>query len=343
MESPIRILSLDGGGVRGIVPLLILNEIERITGRRIHESFDLISGTSTGAIIACGLTVSENGTTPLYTINEIIDLYKNESKTIFPKQNFLSEWVSYFRPSFSSKGIDIVLRKYFKSLKISNCLAPIIIASFDLRDNKPLLFKSRLANNGSHGYSHRKDIELYDALRATSAAPTYLPSYKFDYTDIDGTNPKKVNCIDGGVYVNNPALAALTEIRQYYDDPIYNYEEFNDDNLFILSLGTGMYNKDFTKSPTEKWGKLQWARPVIDLMMQASSKLVDNQANGLLKYTESENYLRANINIKDEKFSDMSNSDSSVIEYLEEEVNSQLLNSNSFSIELNQFIINAGL
>ncbi len=82
--SKVRILSIDGGGLRGIVPLLILKEIEKQQGKKIHELFDVIVGTSTGGIIACGLTCTKDGVNPYLTIDQLIELYTTKGNVIFP-------------------------------------------------------------------------------------------------------------------------------------------------------------------------------------------------------------------------------------------------------------------
>lgn len=149
MAKKIRILSLDGGGLRGIIPVLILKEIERRSGEKIFNLFDLISGTSTGGLIACGITVSDDGKNPKYTIQQIEDIYTHRGNDIFPKRSgfskFLNSLSSLKNPHFSAEGIDKVLTEYFGTKRLTDCLKPLIVTSFDLYNNESLFFKSRHA------------------------------------------------------------------------------------------------------------------------------------------------------------------------------------------------------
>jgi len=336
------ILSLDGGGTKGYIPLLVLEQIEEITGKKIHELFDLIIGTSTGGIITCGLTVSENGSDNLYSLKDLKEFYKEHAKTIFPDASIWSKIKSVRRPLFNEEGISQVLKEYFKESRISDCLTPIMVTTFDLKENKPLIFKSRLANVGSQSYGYRKNAFLYDICRATSAAPYYLPSYSFNYTDSDGSIQKKLECIDGGVYINNPSLAALTEIKMFKEDVLYNKPLLKDDDIHILSIGTGEYYNDYTNSKTNNWGIHQWALPLLDTMMSGVSRIVDYQTERLIKpniFTE--NYLRANITIEEKTHKDMTTNKIESFQYFEKEVKKQLLNNNAFLTKLDQFLNNA--
>ena len=150
MTKKVRILSIDGGGLRGIVPLLILKEIEKETGKKIHELFDVIVGTSTGGIIACGLTCTKDGVNPFLTIDQLIELYTTKGNVIFPySKNIFSKVIrgvnSVFNPKFSPKGLDGLLENYFGDMMLSQSLKPIIVSSYDLKSNEVIMFKTRTA------------------------------------------------------------------------------------------------------------------------------------------------------------------------------------------------------
>ena len=132
MAKKFRILSLDGGGLRGIVPLLVLKRVEEMTGKKIHELFDVIVGTSTGGIIACGLTCTKDGVTPSLSIDQLIELYTTKGDTIFPRRtNIFSKAIggikSAFGPKFSPKGLDGLLKEYFGELTLTDTLKPVIV------------------------------------------------------------------------------------------------------------------------------------------------------------------------------------------------------------------------
>ncbi len=315
MKNNFRILSLDGGGLRGIVPVLILQEIERRSGKRINDLFDLISGTSTGGLIACGVTVSEDGLNPIYTLKDLENIYVERGDDIFPKKTLAGKIfnsISSLRsPRFSDNGIEEVLTEFFGTKRMSSCITPILVTSFDLFNNEALFFKSRHAISRASRNALLKDI-----CRATSAAPTYLPAYKFNFD-----NKTRV-CVDGGVYINNPAVASLVEITKYHKERPYEMESVTLQNIQLLSLGTGEYSADIARKKVEGWGLLNWATSITDVMMQAVNQTTTYMADEL---TKSGNFLRINLNIRERKYSDMADSSDETRDYLIAEVKSQIL------------------
>ena len=322
MSKKFRILSIDGGGLRGLVPLLILKEVEKITGKKIYELFDLIVGTSTGGIIACGLTATKDGKTPLLSIDKLIELYTTKGNIIFPyKNNIFTKINSVFNPKFCPDGLDKELSNYFQGLKLSNTLKPIIATSYDIRNNEVVMFKSRKSNEP--GY----DCLLKDLCRATSAAPTYLPSYEMNY------GGKLRTCIDGGVFINNPSLAGVSDVIRN----TYGIEDINVEDISLLSLGTGIYTENIGVKETKSWGLKDWVKPITDVMSQATSKVVDYECNEFL-----DNYLRIQVTIDDEEKSDMSDSRIETTNYLINRVNTQVLKNVNKLNEIKEFLKKLG-
>jgi len=318
-----RVLSIDGGGLRGIIPLLILKKIEEIEGKKIHELFDLIIGTSTGGIIACGLTATKDGKTPLLTIDKLIELYTTKGNKIFPyKKNTITKLISSIdsvvNPKFSAEGLDRQLTEYFGDIKLSNTLTPIIVTSYDIKNNEVLMFKSR--KSGEEGC----DVKLKDICRATSAAPTYLPSYEMKYGGKDRI------CIDGGVYINNPSMAGVSDVIRNK----YGFPEIGLKNICLLSLGTGLYTENIGIKNTPKWGLLEWAKPITDVMMQGSSKSIDYECNELLDI-----YIRMQINIDQKNKSDMSDSRPETTKYIIDKVNNDIINVTSEIEKIKNFFL----
>jgi patatin-like phospholipase/acyl hydrolase len=313
-----RILSLDGGGLRGIIPLLILKEIELTQGRPIHELFDMITGTSTGGIIACGLTYTRDGKTPVLTLDQLIELYTTNGDKIFPrKTNIFSKTISginsIFNPKFSPNGLEKLLTEYFGNSTLTDTLKPIIVPSYDIKNNDIVMFKSRLA-----GVSDKYNATLKDVCRATSAAPTYLPSYHMNFKGVDRI------LVDGGVYINNPAMAAVA-------DTLRSRPEVNIQEIECLSLGTGIHSKRLGIKTTG-WGMADWVKPITTMMMQASSKVVTYECDEILP-----KHLRLQVIIEEEKKSDMSDSRPETLSYLIEQVNSQILNNRETLTKLKKF------
>lgn len=334
MSKPFLILSMDGGGLRGIVPVLILQKIEAITGKRIQEMFHLLAGTSTGGLIACALSVSDDGTKPLYNLQDVANMYINHGKEIFPPapkdiyQKLIGKLDSLFSPDYSPKGLDAILTQMFAQRTMKNCMVPIMACSYDLKNNEPVFFKSRYTA-GDHA-----DASLHDICRATSAAPTYFPAYEMHYDCKDRV------CVDGGVYINNPGMAALTEISKFGKDPYYKTApDFDFKDIFVLSLGTGHYNFDMSKPRYAKGGLVSWATHISDVMMQSVNASTIYECKEML---ESDQYFRVSIEIGDSKYSDMADSSDATRNYLMEQVATQVNNNPDVINKLTAFLKKAG-
>lgn len=328
MSKKFRILSIDGGGLRGIIPVLILKEIERRSGKRITDLFDMIAGTSTGGLIACGLTVSDDGKNPKYTLEDIEKIYTERGKDIFPKKNFIKSFISSVsslkNPKFSADGLQKVLLDLLAQKRISDCMKPLFVTSYDLFNNEALLFKYRHAIK----YPENNAL-LVDVCRATSAAPTYLPAYDFLYQD------KKRVCVDGGIYMNNPAMGALVEVIKYHKEPPYNREELKLNDVSILTLGTGHYSSEIARKKVEGWGLLDWATNITDVMMQAVNQTTTYQTEEM---TATGNFLRINPAISNPDFSDMADSSKEAQDYFRDLVNSQVFGNGVLMSRLDAFI-----
>lgn len=311
MAKKFKILSIDGGGLRGIVPLLILKKIEELEKKKIHQLFDLIVGTSTGGIIACGLTTTKDGINPILSIDDMIDLYTTKGHIIFPQDKSVLNKIknkinSLFNPQYSPDGLDKLLTEYFGDFTLNQTLKPIIVTSYDIKQNEVLMFKSRKSNELF------LNPKIKDVCRATSAAPTYLPSHTMSYGDVDRI------CIDGGIYINNPAMAAISDVIKHK----YGNNELKLEDIHCLSLGTGTYTKNLGIKDTKNWGIIEWLKPITSVMMQASSKSVVYECNQLLT-----NFLRLDIDIDDKNRSDMADSRPETTKYITEIVNNKILNS----------------
>jgi patatin-like phospholipase/acyl hydrolase len=342
-----RILSIDGGGLRGVVPLTILSGVQRRLSLKkdIWECFDLIVGTSTGGLITSAITLQDKNAKSKkarYTLDDILNIYINRGKEIFPPHNWLENIVhdvkDISRPTFSEDGIAKVFRDVLGDNRISDCLTNIMVCTYDLNNNIPLFFKS--LDNASN---NELDAQLYDICRATSAGPTYLPTYRFNYPKNPKTELPHRNCIDGGVYVNNPSMAALAEfIKNYnfYDKSIAKKDDINYQNIFVLSIGTGTYSCSIKDSESANKGELYWAKNISDIMMRGVNKTTDYEMNEIM---EDGNYLRLSINIDNENHAEMSNSSQETTDYLIEATQKQVLGNTDLMNKLSAFLKKSGL
>jgi patatin-like phospholipase/acyl hydrolase len=323
-----RILSIDGGGLRGIVPVRILQKLEEKTGKKVHEMFDFIAGTSTGGLIASFLTMKDpnHPTKPRYGLDTLAKIYTVDAGIIFPlASNTIARWLrdlrSFFRPQFSDAGLNQLLNQYIgkdgQAARLADTLLPILVSTYDLKTNEPVFFKTREAQTDP-----AVNALIFDVCRATSAAPTYLPAYSFIF------NGKEAVCIDGGVYANNPTMAAIAEIEKHGTFGYYKKKDGSPvklEEVKVISLGTGSYTGDITEKQAEKWGALSWVTHVIDVMMKGVNQTTDYEARQML---EKQTYLRATITIGDKKYANMSDASKATLKYLEEQVAIQVTSNN---------------
>ena len=166
----INILSIDGGGIRGIIPASILAVIEKRLARPIHEVFDLIAGTSTGGIIAVAIGAGANSGNP-YRPEDLVNLYIENGRTIFHK-TLITGVRNWLRPKYSARPLENVLMEFFGEAELKSAKVPLLIGSYDIENQIPFFFKSqRIPTNPNYNW------KLRDVARATSAAPTFFPPF----------------------------------------------------------------------------------------------------------------------------------------------------------------------
>lgn len=337
VKSKFVILSIDGGGIRGLIPIQVLKHIENLLEIELHNFFDLFAGTSTGGLIACGINLEGYKKSPdrKYKIEEIEKIYKSKGDNIFPDskntiaraKNFVSD---FFRPQFDSQNLEIILEEYFGNSRMTSCIKPIFITSYDMYSRQPIFFTYREADT-----EYNKNPLLFDICRATSAAPTYFAPHQMNF---GGQN---LICVDGGIIMNNPAMGSLIEVlgNSSYKRYKLNGEKINLKDICILSLGTGETNKDFNLK-LKKGGKAQWVRPIIDITMESPSMIAHQQLKTIFKAYELENnYLRININVEKE-FSEMSDSREETVNYLIEKMKTELVTNNTLNKKILSFLNN---
>lgn len=338
-----KILAIDGGGIRGVLPLQVIKYIESLTKKEIHHSFDLIAGTSTGGILSSALTLQDTasveGNKRKYSLEELELIYKKRGREIFPipnnkfKENVIA-CKRWFKPQFSPDNLNKVLTDYLGKHRITNCLKPIFISSYDIHRNRPVLFTFREAS-----LFPEKNSTLVEICRATSAAPTYFPTFSFTY------GAEKLTCIDGGIYMNNPSLGSLIEVLGNSD---YKHYRINDSplqlsDISILSLGTGYSNSLIDSNKAMNWGRLRWIKPVIDLTTNGPVKVIHSQMETIFKsFNIDNNYLRVDVHI-DNQFSEMSDARETTINYLISQANSQILDNSTMKLKIDLFLKEAGL
>ncbi len=308
LKREVNILSIDGGGIRGIIPALVLSELEeKISHLKekmpLCRAFDLLAGTSTGSIIALGLTAPkyapgydpESGgnkekprytTQPLFTASDLVKVYAERGIEIFPRWIFnqLKTVRQAFTEKYNSGRYYAILDSFLRERTVQDALSNVLVTSYDLADARPLIIKKRprrLAQKGND-----PNFYMRDAIMGSSAAPTFFEP--IEVKTVDGDGPHVL--VDGSMFANNPAMCAFIEAQKIYP----RAKHFR-----ILSLGTGIPERRFTYQQVVKWGFVEWVLPskgvpLAAMMNSGQSECVDYQ----LQYHPRVSYYRLNIPLK---------------------------------------------
>jgi patatin-like phospholipase/acyl hydrolase len=268
-----KVLSIDGGGIRGIIPAMVLAEIERRTGKRIAEVFDLVAGTSTGGILALGLTKPGQDGGPEYSAKELIELYETEGWKIFsiPVWHRVHSVGALAEEKYPAKGIEDVARRYFGDVRLAQALTEVLVTAYEIEGRAPWFFKRRHARDENR---EGDDFLMREIARATSAAPTYFEPFL-----VEGGPHDKCALIDGGVHSNNPAMCAYVEARKIYPE---------ENDFLVVSLGTGELTRSLPYEEVKGWGLALWAQPILNVVFDGVADTVDYQLRELLSTEEGE-------------------------------------------------------
>ncbi len=259
-----RVLSIDGGGIRGIVPAIVLAEVERVSGRRVHELFDLIAGTSTGGILACALTAPDDDGLSRHTAAELVDLYRTEGPQIFRRSLWhrIASADGLIDEKHDDAGLRRALEKYLGDTELHQALTKVLVTTYDIEAREPYFFKSWRAEEPG------RDFKMTTVARATAAAPTYFEPFRSRPTD--GGPPLAL--VDGGVFATNPGMCAFAEAQRLEPDS----------RTLLLSLGTGEQTQPIPYDTARGWGLIEWVRPVIDVVFDGVADTVHYQLAQLL-------------------------------------------------------------
>ncbi|WP_071459769.1 CBASS cGAMP-activated phospholipase [Bacillus massilinigeriensis] len=263
-----RILCIDGGGIRGALPISFLAQLEEEKKEPASHYFDMIAGTSTGAIIAASIAVG----IPMKTLLENYIVF---GKKIFTAQAY---W-GIFRSVYNDRFLRRLLKKSFGNMLLKDVQMPLLLPAVDLTHGNPIVIKSCKVDE----IEQYHELELWDAVLSSCAAPLYFPP-----NHLEG----KYMTADGGLWANNPSLVGLTEAIHSFSEKV--------ENINILSLGTGRQCIDFSNDKDGSWGIRSWLpmplpvmKPVpklLDLALDLSSEAVSHQCQLML----GERYLRIN-------------------------------------------------
>lgn len=255
-----RILSLDGGGIRGLLTTVLLERLQEAAPGWL-DRVDLLAGTSTGGILALGLAY---GLSP----RTLRNLYYEKGPQIFADTvlDDIADVGRLLGAEYSPEPLERILRQVIGDTRLGELPRKVLISAFDL-DNEGADGQRRWKAKFFHhfpGSDSDGEMPAYKVALYTSAAPTYFPT-------ADGY-------IDGGVAANNPALAAVaqTQDRRSLVEPRPALDE-----IVLLSLGTGILNQ-YIAGDTLDWGYAQWAQPLVSILLNSSMGVTDYQCRQLL-------------------------------------------------------------
>ncbi|MCH7408586.1 patatin-like phospholipase family protein [Belliella sp. DSM 111904] len=275
----VAILSIDGGGIRGVIPGTILQLIEEKIQEKLQDPtarlvdfVDFIAGTSTGGIIGCGMLIPDtiDPSRPKYTLKEVVNLYHENGGAIFRKPigHKLRTVFGIREEKYPNTNLLKALDTYFGNVYLSELIKPCLFTSYDIESRNAKFFK--------YGYAcadEAHDFFVKDVAQATAAAPTY-----FEAALIKSRFGVAYPLIDGGVFANNPAMCAYAEARKCTFGHISNPTS---KDMFMISLGTGSVKEPFPYERAKRFGLVQWIKPLIDIMMSGNSETVSHQLKWL--------------------------------------------------------------
>ncbi|PRQ47932.1 putative phospholipase A(2) [Rosa chinensis] len=300
----ITVLSIDGGGIRGIIPGTILSflesKLQELDGEeaRIADYFDVIAGTSTGGLIATMLTAPDEKKRPLFEARDIVPFYLKHCPRIFPQSSRrIMRMCALIGPKYDGKYLRKMLRQILGARRLHDTVTRIVIPTFDIKLLQPHAFSTFEAEIDAS-----EDALLSDVCIGTSSAPTYLPAHHFKTRD-SGGNEREFHLVDGGVAANNPALLAMKPTGTVFPgsrDALSAPQSLDYSKYLVLSLGTGTSKtaKKYDAKMASKWGIMGWLYkdghcPLVDAFTFASGDMVDLHMSLIFRSISCEhNYLR---------------------------------------------------
>lgn len=261
MENrPFKILSIDGGGIKGLYSASVLARLEEKAGVKSGDCFDMICGTSTGGLIALGLANGMNA-------DDLVELYLANGKKIFPTaENRQLRWLqrkviqaatqTFFWGKFSNNNLRHILEQTFGNTTLGQLQNLVLIPSFNLTSGMPRIFKFP---HKEGDFFMDKDIKLVDAALATSAAPTYFPIHSIN----------KTLYIDGGVWANNPSLCGLLEAIKYFVGGEGENKKYS--HVEILSVASVSQASGWPSGARKKRSFIGWREKLVQTTMDGQA------------------------------------------------------------------------
>jgi uncharacterized protein len=270
-----KILSIDGGGIRGILPATFLCALEQKLREeggdenlKIGDCFDIMAGTSTGGFMSSIYLIPDehNPLKPKYSAKQALDLYSNYGNSVFtPSTN------DGFH-KYSSEGLEKEFRLFFKEIKLSQLIKPCCITAYDIIQSEPYVFMSDKATG-----EPRNDFFIRDVSRATSALPGIFPP-----ATIHSLAGRGYTFVDGSLFAYNPAMYGYMHAKELFPEEEY----------FLLSLGTGIATSQYSEEQLQDSSKMNWANILANIAFAAHSDIVNYELEEIFKARINSTYIR---------------------------------------------------
>lgn len=279
---PLRILSIDGGGMKGVFACSYLHALEEHFGKKLHEHFDLIAGTSTGGIIALGIAAQKSA-------GQLTDFYGEHGPSIFPEGNPPSKWKAakivqdalhlkkrigqgywYESAPLIDALASVLCKEGGEPLLMRDAATRLLIPAVNAQTAFPRVFKAHRNEPQVAHLTRDLDISMIEVATATAAAPWYLPIAKVS----EGNAP--FTYIDGGLWANNPSVVAVTEALTYYVGPD---REFNAVHLLSVALPS---SAGYSNDATYRRGR-QFIDQLLGYSMESTKHGADQTTKFLLR------------------------------------------------------------
>lgn len=306
-----RILSLDGGGIRGVITARILQQVEQEIinqgkGESLKDYFDLIAGTSTGSILAAGIILGKKS-------DELINLYLHQGKEIFPKKNqwekLTGQITSAFgllsKPKYTHDGLIKILQKpeILGNTRIKDIQKPmLLILAYDTLYRNTTFF-----TNFHPDFPHRwyDDCYLWQICTASASAPTFFPPHELKPVDTETIGNWEFPHVDGGISANTPALAAIALINRINRSSLvseeikreYKLDKVKLEDISILSIGTGQTTKPYSYEQIRNWKGLDWINNIPSMFIDPNAEVTNTICRELMGGFESKTYLRLQFDL----------------------------------------------
>ncbi len=291
-----HILSIDGGGVRGIVPAIVLEALDaefKALGKdcRVADCFDLIAGTSSGAIVASGLALPRPGEDISASPSDIRRVFETDARRIFRRGWFceipiIGRLPQLFGPFYRPTGLSDILQENFGDMVMADARRNLMITAYSIDPRDIVLFRGGPAYEECPEGGQFGMVKVRDAVMGSTAAPTFFPPHRIMRPEGPDENGRDHwTAIDGAVYINDPTMAALTEAIRL----------FPGDDFRVVSLGAGRVTREYPFEQSRRWGFSQWVSPTGRFRTPLLSAMSDGQARAVgrqLHYLLGDDYFR---------------------------------------------------